>query len=152
MAGFLTRSVPKPCIVLAPTARCVTRTLLVLMLVTCNTKTCRFKINLSLYISILAISSSSIASLFNIFTIPIIQRHVNVTSKTFGNAEGIKDIFRCACCACQLIMTSLTKRFKVPQILSIAELGKSIITDVNSTSGDIHHCKIPLLICNWIFT
>ena len=35
MAGFLTRSVPKPCIVLAPTARCVTCTLPVLTLVTC---------------------------------------------------------------------------------------------------------------------
>ena len=152
MAGFLTRSVPKASIVLAPTARCVTCTLPVLTLVTCNTKTCRFKINFSLQISILVISSDSIASLFNIFTIPIIQRHANVTSKTFGKAEGIKDIYHRVRCACQLIMTSLTKRFKAPQILSIAELGKSVITDVNSTSGDIHHCKIPLLTFNWIFT
>ena len=67
------------------------------------------------------------------------------TSKTFDRAEGIKDIFRRACCACQLIMTSLTKQFKAPPIISIAELGKSAITDVNSTSGDIHQCKIPLL-------
>ena len=50
------------------------------------------------------------------------------------------------------IMTSLIKRFKAPQIISTAELGKCVITGVNSTSGDIHHCKIPLLICNWIFT
>ena len=55
-------------------------------------------------------------------------------SKTFDTAEGTKDIFRRAPCACQLIMTSLTKRFKSPQIISIAELGKSVITDVNSTS------------------
>ena len=38
-------------------------------------------------------------------------------------------------------MTSLTKRFKAPQIISITELGKSVITDVNSTSGDIHNAK-----------
>ena len=50
--------------------------------------------------------------------------------QTFGEAEGIKDIFRRApwCCVCQLIMTSLAKRFKAPQILSIVELGKSVIT------------------------
>ena len=59
----------------------------------------------------------------------------------------MKDIFRCARCACQLIMTPLTERFKAPKIMSIAELGKSVITGVNSTSGDIHHWKIPLLIC-----
>ena len=69
----------------------------------------------------LVISSGSIASFFNIFTIPIIQRHA-ITSKTFGKAAGIKDIFRRARCACQLIMTSLTKRFKAPQIISIAHL------------------------------
>ena len=74
------------------------------------------------------------------------------TSKTFDKAEGIKDIFRRARCACKLIMTSLTKRFKAPQIISIAELGKSVITDVTSTSGDIHQCKLSLLTSNWIFT
>ena len=46
---FLTRSVPKPRIVLAPTARCATCTLPVLTPVTCNTKMCRFKINFSLW-------------------------------------------------------------------------------------------------------
>ena len=145
----------KPCIVPAPTARCVTCTLSVLTLVTCITKTCRFKMNFSLKISVLVISSGSITSFFYISTIPTIQRHVItvITRKTFGKAEGIKDIFRRERCACQLIMTSLidTKRFKAPQIISIAELGKSVITDVNSTSGDIQHCKMPLPICNWIF-
>ena len=149
---FLTRSVPKPRLVLAPTARCVTCTLPVLTLVTCNTKMCRFKINFSLwnfYIGYFHRFHRII--FFCIFTILTIQRHA-VTSKTFGKAEWMEDICRRARCACQLIMTSLTKRFKAPQILSIAELGKSVITDVNPTFGDIHHCKIPLLICNWIFT
>ena len=105
---------PKPCIVLAPTARCVTCTLPVLTLVTCNTKTCRFKINFDLSISKLVISSGSIPSFVNIFAIPTIQRHA-ITSKTFGKAEEIKYIFRRARCACQSIMTSLAKRFKAPQ-------------------------------------
>ena len=37
------------------------------------------------------------------------------------------------------------------EILSIAKLGKPAITDLNSTSGDIHHRKTPVLICNWTF-
>ena len=130
----------KTCTVLAPTTRCVTCTLHVLTLVTCNIKSYKYGV----------ISSGSIASFFfNIFTIPTIQRHT-ITSKTFGKAEGgswSKTIVAMHVSRASLLWHHLPNDF-----FSIAEVGKSVITDVNSTSGDIHHSKIPLLICNWVVT
>ena len=133
------------CIVLAPTARCVTCTLPVMTLVTCNTKTCRFKISFSLYIFLLVISTGSIALSINTFTIPTIQRHA--TTDVWQGLNGSKAYFAVVCVARdQYIITSLTKRFTAPHNLSVTKLEKRGITDVSSASGYIQHWEMLLFI------
>ena len=82
---------------------------------------------------------------------PTIQRHAN-TSKTFSKAKRIKYIFTGARCACYLITwRHLPNDSRLRRFFLLRKL-ENLCHDVNSTSGDSHHYKIPLLICNWIFT
>ena len=74
---------PKPCIVLAPTACGSTCTLPVMTLITCNTKTCWFKVNFSMYILLLVISTYSMA-LQNLSVMKLEKHGITDVSSTFG--------------------------------------------------------------------
>ena len=141
MAEFLTRSLPKPCIVLAPTARCVTCTLPVVTLVTCNKNvSLQNKLRpVNYYIGYFSRFHAIICEYFRNTSYPMT---CHLQARRLARLKGSKTFFQ------RQIVTSFVERFKAPQILSTAKLGKSVIKGVNSTSGDIHHCKTPLLICN----
>ena len=78
---------------------------------------------------------------------------MSIQVRTLVRLKGIKDIIRRrARRSWPVNYDVLTEHFMAPQNPFAMKIEKHGITDVSSTPGDIHHCKIPLLICIWNFS